>query len=87
MKTLKEIILEEEKKDKVVFLTMDGPKSVDIDKFISQPTEGLLYDLNRNRSTVLTFIEEGNLKWINDFCVMKIITKLKEMLEVKKDYD
>ena len=82
MKSLKEIILEEEKKDKVVFLTMDGPKSVDIDKFISQPTEGLLYDLNRDRATVLSFIDD--VKWINDFAMMKTIIRLKEMLEVKR---
>lgn len=82
MKTLKEIILEEEKEGKVVFLTMDGPKSVDIDKFIQQPAEGILYDLNHGRETVLTYVDDP--KWVNDFCVMKVITKLKEMLEVKK---
>lgn len=76
MKTLKEIILEEEKKDKVVFLTIDGPKSVDIDKFIQQPAEGILYDLNHGRETVLTYVDDP--KWVNNYAVMLTITKLKE---------
>ena len=80
MKTLKEIILEEEKKGNIVFMTIDGPVSADLDKFISQSAEGLLYDLNRDRVTCLSWLD--NLKvgafWINNFCAMKVITKLKK---------
>ena len=83
MKTLKEIILEEEEKDKVVFLTIDGPKSIDIDKFIQQPAEGILYDLNRDRATILTFIDD--IKWINDYAAMLTITKLKEHYDKNKE--
>lgn len=75
---LKNLILQKEKEGKIVFMTIDGPMSVDLDKFIQQPTEGLLYDLNRDRATVLTSISINNLKWVNDFCVMKVITKLIE---------
>jgi hypothetical protein len=83
MKSLKETVLEAEKKGKVVFMTIDGPMSVDLDKFISQPTKGLLYDLNRDRVTCLTWLDDPEMceLWINNFCAMKVITKLKEMLE------
>ena len=77
-KNIKEVVLEAEKAGDIVFMTCDGLMRTKLDKFISQPTEGLLYDLNRNRSTVLTFIEEGDLKWINDFAANLVITKLKE---------
>lgn len=79
MESLKELVLEAEKAGRIVFMTIDGPMSIDLDKFIRQPIEGLLYDLNRDRATVLSFIDD--VKWINDFAVMKAITKLKEILE------
>lgn len=60
-------------------MTIDGLKSVNIDKFVSQPTEGLLYDLNRDRGTVLTFMDD--LTRINNFAVMLVITKLKELCD------
>ena len=72
-------------------MTIDGPVSVDIDKFISQPTEGLLYDLNKDRATILAFIDD--IKWINDYAAMLTITKLKEHYDkhisskLKKYYD
>ena len=86
MQSLKEIVLEAEKENRVVFMAIDGPLSVDLDEFISQPTEGLLYDLNRDRITCLTWLDDPEVGkfWINNFCVMKVITKLKEMLNRKK---
>jgi hypothetical protein len=83
MKSLKEIVLEAEKTNEVVFMTVDGLMSVDLDKFISQPTEGLLYDLNRDRVTCLTWLDDSEVGkfWINNFAAMLVITKLKEMLE------
>lgn len=86
MKSLKEIILEAEKAGDIVFMTCDGLMRTKLDKFISQPTEGLLYDLNRDRATILSFIDDPkrNKFWVNDFCVMKVITKLKEMLNKGK---
>lgn len=80
MKSLKERVLEAEAKNKVVFMTIDGPMSADLDKFISQPTEGLLYDMNRDRVTCLTWLDDPKVGafWINNFCAMKVITKLKK---------
>ena len=48
----------------------------DLEEIIKQPTEGLLYDLNRDRATVLTLMDDP--KWVNDFAVGLVITKLKK---------
>ena len=78
---LQEIVLEEEKKGNVVFWAIDTLRSVPIDEFISQPTDGLLYDLNRGPEVVLTFIEDP--KWVNDYAVSLVIKRLKEMVKQK----
>lgn len=79
-KSVKEIVLEAEKAGDIVFMTCDGLMRTKLDKFISQPTEELLYDLNRDRTTVLSWLDApkvGEL-WINNFAAMLVITKLKE---------
>ena len=47
--------------------------------FIKQPADGILYDLNRNESTVLTFLPDP--KWINDFAVAQVIRALKKRID------
>lgn len=80
MKSLKEIVLEEEKKGNIVFMTIDGPVSADLDKFISQSAEGLLYDLNRDRITCLTWLDDpkAGKYWVNNHATMLVVTKLKK---------
>ena len=80
--SLKDLVLKKAKEGKVVFMTWDGPREADLNEFIKQPTEGLLYDLNRDRVTVLTFIEDP--KWVNDFAVGLVIAKLKEIIDNQK---
>lgn len=76
---LREMILEKEKEGKVVFAVQGGLMEADIMDFINQPTEGLLYDLNRDKATVMTFINDP--KWINDYAVNLVISKLKEFYD------
>lgn len=76
---IRDVILKCADEGKVVFNTLEGLMYAPIDEFIKQPTDGLLYDLNRDRATVLTFIDDP--KWINDFAVSLVITRLKELLE------
>lgn len=76
--SFKDLVLQKEKEGKVVVMTWDGPAEVDLDEFIKQPTEGLLYDLNRDRATVLTFIDQEPAKWVNDYAAGLVIAKLKE---------
>ena len=77
-KELQEFILEKEKEGKIVFNTIEGLASIDIDEFINQPTEGLLYDLNRDKVTCMTWINNNQETWINNYAGALVITKLKE---------
>ena len=74
----RDYVLEREKEGKIVIATFDGFAEANIDEIIKQPTEGLLYDLNRDKVTILTFIEDK--KWVNDYACMKVIEKLKALL-------
>lgn len=76
---LKDFILEKEKEGKIVVQTIDGLATMNLDDFINQPTEGILYDLNRSREVVLTYIDDP--KWVNDYAVGLVIKKLKEMIK------
>ncbi|MDP2362434.1 MAG: hypothetical protein Q8M94_01555 [Ignavibacteria bacterium] len=76
---LQKLILRSAKKGKVILKTFEGLVMVDLEEIVRQPTEGLLYDLNRDKATVLAFISD--VKWINDFAVALVIEKLKACLD------
>ena len=40
-------------------------------EFVKQPIDGMLYDLNRGETVILTFIDD--IKWINDFAATKVL--------------
>lgn len=75
----KNLVLAEYEKGNIIVATFEGLKKMSLDEFVKQPAEGMLYDLNRDEGTVLTFID--NKKWINDFAVAKVIQKLKSMID------
>jgi hypothetical protein len=76
---LEEKILEEYKKGKIVVAGADGLLSIDLKQFIEQPTNGILYDLNRSEEVVLTFINDP--KWVNDYAVCQTIRALKSKID------
>jgi len=76
---IRDKILEESKKGNIIVATFDGLQGMPLDEFIKQPTDGLLYDLNRDEATILTFIEDP--KWVNDYAVCKVIRALKNRIE------
>jgi len=78
-KDFKKLVLQNAKKGNVVIMTFEGAAAVNLKKFVEQPTEGLLYDLNRLPEVVLTFIDDP--KWVNDYAVSLVITELKSQLE------
>ena len=85
-KSTKSIVLEEYKKGNIVFEGIEGLVVANLQECIEQPTEGLLYDLNRNKETVLTFIDDP--KWVNDYAVAVVITELKSRItELEKPYE
>ena len=76
--TITDLLLRKAKEGKVVFQTGEGLQEANLDEFIKQPTEGLLYDLNRDRVTCLSLLGKGAEGWINNFAVALVIEKLKE---------
>ena len=75
------LILAKAKEGKVVFATFEGLMAADLNEFIKQPADGILYDLNRLPEVVMQFLDDP--KWVNDFAVSLVIRKLKEGLEGK----
>ena len=80
--SLKQLVLDKRKEGKVVYLNHNGKEydmiSVPLEQFIQQPTDGILYDLNRLEEVVLTFIDDP--KWVNDFAVALTIRALKDRI-------
>ncbi len=72
---LRDKILAEAEKGNIVIYTIEGLQVANLEEFIKQPAEGMLYDLNRDPATVLTFLE--NPKWVNDFAVSLVIKRLR----------
>jgi len=84
MNKIKAKILEEYQNGNIVVSGIGGLQAMPIKEFIKQPTEGLLYDLNRNEAVILTFLPDP--KWINDFAASKVITELKKRItELEKE--
>ena len=69
-----EYIQEKEKEGMVSFMTFEGLASCNLEDFVKQPADGMLYDLNRDKVTVLTASPE--LRWINDYAVAVVINYL-----------
>lgn len=69
----RQIIGEQGRLGRVVFQTMEGLKSADMEEFCEQDVGLLLYDLNRDEATTYTL---NNERAINDIAVAKVIRYL-----------
>ena len=76
---MKELILFEYNRGNVVFRTGSDMQSCNLQDFIKQPVESILYDLNRDEATVLAFASDP--KWVNDYAVCKVIKALKARID------
>jgi len=81
------IIREQELNGHVVFSTFEGLQGMKLDDMIAQSTDGLLYDLNRDKATCATFIkqEEDGGVWVNNYACALVIARLKEKLKEAED--
>jgi len=79
MSKIKDKILKEYKNGNIVVAGIGGLQCMSLNEFIKQPIEGMLYDLNRDEATVLTFINDP--KWVNDYAVCQVIRALKKRIE------
>ena len=74
---LRAYILAERTKGNIVFHGLPGQlMGAELDQFVEQPVDGMLYDLNRLEEISLTFLNDP--KWVNDFAVALVIRKLVE---------
>ena len=73
------LILEEAKNGFLVIAGFEGLQKAKLSEIVKQPVEGLLYDLNRDPVTILTFINDP--KWVNDYASMQVIRLLHNKVE------
>lgn len=85
MDDLKDKILEEYKKGNVVIANIEGLGVAKLADLIQQPTEGILYDLNRDEMTILTFLPDR--KWVNDYASTQVIRELKKYIHELESLD
>src|SRR3990167_5457696 len=70
-------ILSERDIGNIVFHGLPGQlMGAELDQFVEQPVDGILYDLNRSEEISLKFLNDP--KWVNDFAVALVIRKLVE---------
>jgi hypothetical protein len=74
-----QVVQRKEKEGKLIVNTIEGLAELDLKQAISQPTEGLLWDLNRDPVTIGQFINDP--KWINDYACMVVIKALKAEID------
>ena len=71
---IKEEILSEYNKGNIVFWGIDELIIMPIVKFLEQPVDGILYDLNRSEEIAMSFFDDP--KWINDYAICQVIREL-----------
>jgi hypothetical protein len=74
METLKDKILKEYEQGNIIVATHEGLASAKLEDIVKQPVDGLLYDLNRDEATILTFVEDP--KWVNDYALSQVVRVL-----------
>ena len=83
LKQLEDIV----NKGGIFFMACDGIHTMNMDEFLSQPADGILYDLNRDEATTKTLARNNELnpRWINDLAVAYVIKALKSKLDKSKE--
>ena len=71
LESIRDKILAEWDKGNLVYADIEGLKTIKFEDFIKQPLDGMLYDINRNTATILTFLDDP--KWVNDFALTKLL--------------
>jgi hypothetical protein len=75
-------VISEYKKGNIICMGIEGPQIHNLESFINQPVDGILYDLNRDEVVSLSFITDP--KWVNDYAVAKVIRKLVEQRDASR---
>lgn len=79
---LKKIILTFREEGKVVYCLPFNQLSVrSVAELCDQPADGILYDLNRDDMSILTFAGEDNPYWVNNMATATVIRYLRGRVE------
>ena len=87
-----ELVLGKKKEGRaVVYVAEDAIASIPLDELCNQPADGILYDLNRDESSVLASAEDGNPYWVNNFAAAQVIRflcgRVEELEKMIKEKD
>ena len=81
---LKKLVQDRNASGNVVYADPDGLNTMPLAEFISQPADGILYDLNRTETVTYALAKEDDPRWINDIAVAQVIRALKNEMEKLK---
>lgn len=76
-KELLELILSNEKNREITLMTAEGLMKVSINDLLNQNAEGILYDLNRDKASIMSMAEGKSKRWVNDYATACVIEELK----------
>lgn len=69
--SIRDKVVAEWEKGNVCVATFDGIEIIPMTWFLEQPLDGMLYDMNRDEETILSFIEDR--KWVNDYALTRML--------------
>lgn len=69
---IRKLILDGQKDGKIVFLTDEGVVKCGLEEFVEQPLDGMLYDINRLESVILSFVDRDP-RWVNDYALVRLL--------------
>lgn len=74
---LLDIILNNQNEGKISVMTIDGLCTTNVNDIVNQPVEGLLYDLNRDKASLMSLAHESkNKRWVNDLAMAFVVEHL-----------
>ena len=80
LKSIADTVRAEYSKGNIVFWDCDNNLfTANLQDFMKQPVDWMLYDLNRSEEVILTFINDP--KWVNDYAMCKIVRELYKRIE------
>lgn len=83
---IREIVQQAIADGKICYRTVVGIEAMSIEEFVQQPLEGMLYDINRDRATVMTFLDDA--KWTNDLALTQLLEfYYNENIRLKKEIE
>ena len=83
---IREIVQQAIADGKICYRTEEGIYSMPMVEFVQQPLEGMLYDINRDRATVMTFLDDP--EWVNNLALTELLEfYYNENIRLKKEIE